>query len=191
VPTPEFILTLRDMIGVHPLWLPGVKAVVTDDGGRLLLVRRADNGRWTVPAGIVEPGEEPAATAVREVLEETGVTVRVSHLAGVGTTAPVVYPNGDRAQYLDVVMACVYVSGDARVNDDENLDVRWFELDALPDLPPLHRRAVEWALDVDRAAHFVDASTGVDASTSVDASTEVDASTSVDASTGTARTQQR
>ncbi|WP_334171327.1 NUDIX hydrolase [Sinomonas sp.] len=179
MPTPEFILTLRDMIGVHPLWLPGVKAVVTDDGGRLLLVRRADNGRWTVPAGIVEPGEEPAATAVREVLEETGVTVRVSHLAGVGTTAPVVYPNGDRAQYLDVVMACVYVSGDARVNDDENLDVRWFELDALPDLPPLHRRAVEWALDVDRAAHFVDASTGVDASTSVDAST------------GTARTQQR
>ncbi|MCH6471133.1 NUDIX hydrolase [Sinomonas terrae] len=155
MPTPDFILALRDMIGVHPLWLPGVKAVVTDDGGRLLLVRRADNGRWTVPAGIIEPGEEPAMTAVREVFEETGVHVRVSHLAGVGTTAPVVYPNGDHAQYLDVVMACDYVGGEACVNDDENLEVRWFEANALPELPPLHRRAIEWALDPTRGAHFV------------------------------------
>ncbi|GAB3280646.1 NUDIX domain-containing protein [Sinomonas notoginsengisoli] len=155
MPTPDFILALRKKIGVHPLWLPGVKAVVRDDAGRLLLVRRADNGRWTVPAGILEPGEEPAATAVREVLEETGVYVTVTHLAGVGTTAPVVYPNGDHAQYLDVVMACHYVSGEARVADDENLEVAWFVPDALPDLAPLHRRAIEWAGDPGRRAHFV------------------------------------
>ncbi|WP_336852735.1 NUDIX domain-containing protein [Sinomonas albida] len=161
MPIPDFIVTLRDMIGVHPLWLPGVKAVVTDDGGRLLLVRRADNGRWTVPAGIVEPGEEPAETAVREVLEETGVHVTPTHVAGIGTTAPVVYPNGDHAQYLDVVMACTYVSGDARVNDDENLEVAWFDADSLPDLPPLHRRAIEWAGDPERRAHFVPPAPGV------------------------------
>lgn len=157
MPTPHFILALREKIGGHPLWLPGVKAVVTDDAGRLLLVRRADNGRWTVPAGIVDPGEEPAATAVREVFEETGVRVRVDRVAGVGTTAPVTYPNGDEAQYLDVVMACRYLSGEARVNDDENLEVRWFDADALPELPPLHRRAIAWATGPGREAHFVPA----------------------------------
>ena len=147
MPTPEFILTLREKIGHDPLWLPGVKAVVLRaEDSEVLLVRRADNGRWTVPAGILEPGEEPADTAVREVQEETAVDAVPRRLAGVGTTAEAVYPNGDRAQYLDVVMVLDAVGGDARVNDDENLEVGWFAVDSMPELPPLHRRAVEWAL---------------------------------------------
>ena len=166
MPIPDFILALRARIGTEPLWLPGVKAVVLrgsrpavgNDGGaagEVRLVRRADNGRWTLPAGILEPGEEPAQGCVREVLEETGVSARVVRLAGVGTTDPVVYPNGDRAQYLDVVFGLEYVAGQARVNDDENTDVRWFPLEDLPDLPPKHLRALAWALDPDPAPKFL------------------------------------
>ncbi|GAA3703396.1 NUDIX domain-containing protein [Arthrobacter ginkgonis] len=177
MPIPDFILALRAKIGTDPLWLPGVKAVVlrpgapaADDGGEgeggndgpgndgageVLLVRRADNGRWTLPAGILEPGEEPARGCVREVLEETGVSARVVRLAGVGTTDPVVYPNGDQAQYLDVVFGLEYVAGQARVNDDENTDVRWFPLEDLPDLPPKHLRALAWAVDPDPAPKFL------------------------------------
>jgi 8-oxo-dGTP pyrophosphatase MutT (NUDIX family) len=134
VPIPEFVSRLRERVGTELLWLPGVSAVVVDDDGRVLLGRRADNGRWAVISGILEPGEQPAVAAVREVLEETGVTVEVEGLAAAVTDDHVVvYPNGDRAQYLDLTFACRLVSGVARVADDESTDVGWFSPDALPE----------------------------------------------------------
>lgn len=154
MPTPEFILTLREKIGNDPLWLPGVKAVVIHQGA-VLLVRRADNGRWTLPAGILEPGEEPAIAAEREVFEETAVRCNITRLVGVSTTDEAVYPNGDRAQYLDVIMAGDYLGGEAVVNDDENLEVGWFELTQLPNIPPKHARAIAWSLEPRPEGHFV------------------------------------
>lgn len=165
MPIPEFIVELRKKIGTDPLWLPGVKAVVLRESTHaqgesnmleVLLVQRADNGKWTLPAGILEPGEEPALGCAREVLEETGIEARVTRLAGIATTDPMVYPNGDRAQYLDIIFGLEYVSGEAHVADDENLNVQWCAVDALPeDCPPKHRRAIEWALDKSPAPKFV------------------------------------
>ena len=154
MPTPEFIIQIREKIGTDPLWLPGVKAVVIH-GGKVLLVRRADNGRWTLPAGILEPGEEPAIAAVREVFEETAVRCAITRLVGVATTDEALYPNGDRAQYLDIILAGEYLGGEAKVNDDENLEVRWFDLDGLPDVPPKHSRAIAWTLDPKPGGHFI------------------------------------
>lgn len=60
--------------------VPCVGAVVEDDAGRLLLVRRANPPqafRWSLPGGRVEPGEDDAAAVRREVLEETGLVVAV------------------------------------------------------------------------------------------------------------------
>ena len=63
-----------------------VGAIVVDDAGRLLTVRRAHApgaGRWTVPGGRLEFGESLADAVAREVLEETGLTVEVGALAGI------------------------------------------------------------------------------------------------------------
>jgi 8-oxo-dGTP pyrophosphatase MutT (NUDIX family) len=144
VPVPDFIQRLRSRVGHEPLWLVGVTAVVLR-GEEVLLVRRADFGEWSPVAGIVEPGEHTATTAEREALEEAGVEAVVERLAGVSVSREYTYPNGDRTQYTDLTYRLRYVSGEARVNDDENTEVGWFRLDALPPLAERHRQRLAHA----------------------------------------------
>jgi ADP-ribose pyrophosphatase YjhB (NUDIX family) len=131
VPTPDFVLRLRAKIGHDMLPMSGVTGVVLDDAGRLLLNKRP-NGRWSLPSGILEPGEQPAVAVVREIAEETAVEVRVVGLTSVWMQPPRAYPNGDRVQFLDLTFRCAYVAGRARVNDDESTDVGWFDLAEIP-----------------------------------------------------------
>jgi len=130
---PDFVLALRAKIGNDPLWLSGVTAVVLRDN-EVLLVRRADNGAWTPVTGIIDPGEQPAFAAAREVLEEADIVAVPEAVARILVTPPVVYGNGDITQYLDVVFVCRWVSGDPYPADGENTEAAWFPLDALPEL---------------------------------------------------------
>ncbi|GAA2169791.1 GNAT family N-acetyltransferase [Pedococcus bigeumensis] len=155
MPTPDFVLALRERLGHDLLWMPGVTAVVRDGRGRVLLARRSDNGRWGLVSGILEPGEQPADGLLREIEEETGVVARIEALAGVWTQPEVTYPNGDRAQYADLCFLARYDSGEARVNDDESTEVGWFAVDALPEgLAPNSRRKLATALAFDGRTRF-------------------------------------
>lgn len=154
-PTPDFVLEIREMIGDHPLWLPGVTAVITRGDGHVLLVERSDNGAWTPVTGIVDPGEEPAVAAAREALEETGVRIRVDRLASTSAHADIVHANGDRASYLDLTFACTWLEGDAHVADEESTDVRWWPLDALPPMAEVMLTRIEAATSGEREARFV------------------------------------
>ena len=64
------------------MWVGGVRVVVPDDKGRILLVRQHHENRdiWMLPGGGIEEGENAAEAAAREVLEETGVSVEVRRL---------------------------------------------------------------------------------------------------------------
>ncbi len=157
MPTPDFVLSLRSRIGTEPLWLTGVTAVVTRGSGsdrELLVVRRADTGAYTPVTGIVDPGEEPAVAAEREVLEEADVVAVAERLAWVQVLPEMTYPNGDRAQYLDLVFACRWVSGTPAPADGENTEAFWVRLDALPAMQPNMRARVEAALSDEHAARF-------------------------------------
>lgn len=93
--TPGFVIELRRKIGHDLLWMMGITAYVHDDEGRVLLGQRSDTGKWALVCGIIEPGEEPADTAVREIREETGVDALVTDMVAVkSSNHEIVYANG-------------------------------------------------------------------------------------------------
>lgn len=133
--TPDFITELRRHVGHAPLWLIGTSAVIVREsstGTEVLLVRRSDNGQWSLVSGITDPGEHPADTVVREAMEEAEVVIEVERLLWLDVAAPTTYPNGDQCQFLHHGFRARWRFGEARVGDEESTDVGWFPVDALP-----------------------------------------------------------
>jgi 8-oxo-dGTP diphosphatase len=133
--------------------IPCVGGLVEDADGRLLLVKRGQEpakGCWSVPGGRVEPGESDLEATAREVLEETGLRVRVGRLAGtVERDAPGggVYLIND---YVCEVYADDGVDGavDVRAGDDAD-DAGWFTPDEVRELdtsPGLVEALTEWGV---------------------------------------------
>ncbi len=94
---------------------------------KVLLVRRADNNRWAVPGGYMEPGESVAEACTREVWEETGLNIQVNHLVAVYSTPHKLleYPDGNRWQLVVLHFAAEVVDGDFRTSN-ETTEVNYF-----------------------------------------------------------------
>jgi 8-oxo-dGTP diphosphatase len=106
-------------------------AVLIEKDGRVLLVRRGNEpfrGLWTLPAGFINGGEDPAEAAARECLEETGLNVRVTRVIDIISGKE--HPRG--ADFIIVYMAEV-IDGDLKPDDDVDA-VEWFGRGELPQL---------------------------------------------------------
>ena len=115
-------------------------AVLVEQEGRVLLVRRVNEpfrGMWTLPAGFINGGEDPAEAAARECLEETGLNVRVTRVLDIIPGRE--HPRG--ADFIIVYHAEV-LSGELKADDDADA-VEWFSRDQLP---PLAFRATQKVL---------------------------------------------
>jgi 8-oxo-dGTP diphosphatase len=106
-------------------------AVLVEREGRVLLVRRGNEpfrGQWTLPAGFINGGEDPAEAAARECVEETGLRVRVTGVLDIIPGRE--HPRG--ADFIIVYRAEV-LSGELKADDDADA-VDWFSRDQLPSL---------------------------------------------------------
>jgi 8-oxo-dGTP pyrophosphatase MutT (NUDIX family) len=131
------IARLRAVVGHELLLLPSVTVLPIDEVGRVLLVRHTghDDG-WGTLGGAVEPGESPAAAAVREAREEIGSDIELVRLLDVlgGPDYEVTYPNGDRTAYVTAVYEARIISGSPAPSDGELSEIAWFTPDELPAL---------------------------------------------------------
>ena len=142
----DYIKELRARIGHMKIVIPGVRGILVDDQRRVLLQRRSDTGHWGFPAGVVDVGDSVLDALSREVLEESGLTVKRAELFGVYTDPrfSVTYPNGDQVQTFTVAFLVREWSGALSADSDEVVDVRFFPLDALPEnIWPPHRETLE------------------------------------------------
>jgi ADP-ribose pyrophosphatase YjhB (NUDIX family) len=106
-------------------------AVLVLDQGKVLLVRRTNEpyrGFWTLPAGFVDAGEDPAEAVVRECLEETGLQVRVTALLDI--LAGQEHPRG---AHILIVYRGEILSGELKAGDDAD-QAGFFTLQGLPPL---------------------------------------------------------
>ena len=111
--------------------MAGVRAAMFNDQGEILLVRH-NYGRhdWNVPGGGIEQAESPIDAAVREVREETGLTVRASHLIGLYSVPAL----GNLTPFFQMAVIEGTTIGEA--DPGEVIERGWFSLGNLPE--PMH-----------------------------------------------------
>ena len=108
--------------------------VLVVENGRLLLVRRAMNpqkGKWSIPAGFVDSGEDPKKTAVREALEETNLDVVITSLENVIFNSDA--KPGEAGASIFIIYRAEQQGGLLKAGDDAD-DARFFDLQNLPEL---------------------------------------------------------
>lgn len=131
----DYIARLRSRIGNEKILVPGVRALVVDRDGGLLLERQPAFGSWALPHGCVDLGESALEAVRRETLEETGIRIGEAELFGIYTDPrySVTYPNGDEVQTFTIAFLVRSWEGTPRPDGDEVSEVGFFALDALPE----------------------------------------------------------
>lgn len=138
---------------------PAVFAVVRNQHGQVLLVQRADTGRWELPGGWIEVGESARAALVREVAEEAGIAIEATAVAGVYSDPGqvIAYANGPIYQQFAVCFhATASTDQQPQPDNKETAAATWFDPEATDQLR-MHRairRRLAHALNEPDKTHF-------------------------------------
>jgi 8-oxo-dGTP pyrophosphatase MutT (NUDIX family) len=141
----EYMQELRKLVGHRPLLMVGTATLIVDAEGRLLLMRRSDNGLWGPPGGGVEPGEIVETSARREAFEETGLKIGAMKLLNVFSGPDIYYryPNGDEIYGVSVAYLTRDWHGEVCLSE-EHTEWGWFAPADIPqDLNPPNIPVIE------------------------------------------------
>lgn len=122
----------------------------------ILFHRRRDFGMWDLPGGSAEFGESIESCVVREVYEETGLSIERFTPIGFASdpeSERVTYPNGDIIQGFSLILLATLWSGTLSVSD-ESTELRFFPLDQLPDLRPSIAATIQRLLRFEATGEF-------------------------------------
>lgn len=114
---------------------PATAVALFDPNGNILMLRRKDNDKWTMPGGTLDYGESLNDCAVREVREETGLQIRITGLIGTYSDPHIViaYSDGEVRQEFTLVYAAEIESGELKI-DDESKEAAWVPLSSTIEL---------------------------------------------------------
>jgi ADP-ribose pyrophosphatase YjhB (NUDIX family) len=126
--------------------LPGVRAMIFNPQGEILLQRRTDMPRWCLPSGSVELDETALDALKREVAEETSLVVLEAEPMGLyaGPTQKFAYPNGDEIHCFSIAFIVNQWESVPQADGIEGSDLQFFTLSHLPsELVSIHKPTIE------------------------------------------------
>ena len=129
----SYLGKLRAHVGSAELLAPGAQVLLLTSADHAIFQRRADSGKWEIPAGSSEPGQSFTDTAIAEVREELGLAIASEALTAFAslsdpTAHRLVYPNGDRVHAFALCFAAREWEGDISPDPDEVSDWGVFPL---------------------------------------------------------------
>jgi ADP-ribose pyrophosphatase YjhB (NUDIX family) len=142
----SYLGRLRAVVGARLLLVPGMRVVIENAAGEILLHLRPDYRLWALPGGVPEEGDSADETIVRETFEETGLKllqVTPFGFASDPNHEVWTYPNGHRCHYFTLLYFSRSFEGELIRNNEETLDAGWFHIDDVPPLMPQMARTLE------------------------------------------------
>lgn len=142
----SYLGRLRRDVGSRLLLVPGMRVVVENGAGQVLLQLRSDYGLWGLPGGVPDEREAADAAAIRETLEETGLLIEAPRPFGFASDPSHevwTYPNGDQCHYFTLLLEATRFTGELIADNDESLQVRWFDPADLPPVLPVMQRTID------------------------------------------------
>lgn len=139
----DYVTYIRGLVGHHKIIMTAGAVVISNDKNEILLQHRGDDHFWGLPGGIMELGETPTQTAIRETLEETGYHIEITGYLGDYHNFNKEWPGGDKAHIICFIFKGKIISGDMVIDGLETLDLKWYGKENLPHIDAVdHLQAI-------------------------------------------------